>query len=88
MKAAAGRTIERDDLPRSILGEQGAAYLPRDEPAAGPPLDARLEAFERRLIERALAASRRNKSKAADRLGISRPRLYRRMQELGIPSEE
>jgi transcriptional regulator with PAS, ATPase and Fis domain len=37
------------------------------------------------LIEQALQRSRHNKSKAAELLAISRPRLYRRIGELRIP---
>lgn len=44
-----------------------------------------LEQVERRLIERALHHARQNKSRAAEMLSISRPRLYRRIKELGIP---
>ncbi|HEU5115428.1 MAG TPA: helix-turn-helix domain-containing protein, partial [Isosphaeraceae bacterium] len=51
------------------------------------PLDLTLELVERRLIEQALAKSRRNKSKAAELLDISRPRLYRRIKELNIADD-
>ena len=46
-----------------------------------------LTQVERRLIETALRQARRNKSRAADLLGISRPRLYRRIKELSLPDE-
>jgi DNA-binding NtrC family response regulator len=81
---AEGELIDAPDLPASIRGEWACSFAP---PAPAPPdlsLDATLETVERRLIERALQLARFNKSRAADRLGISRPRLYRRMQELGI----
>lgn len=77
--------IEIDDVPASIRGDLGAAYPP---PLTGPavtPLDGILEQVERRLIEQALARARHNKSKAAELLAISRPRLYRRITELRIP---
>ena len=48
------------------------------------PLDELLEQVEREQIERALAESRDNKARAAELLGITRPRLYRRMEILGI----
>jgi DNA-binding NtrC family response regulator len=74
------------DLPSTIRGATGAAYLP---PTAAPSdsLDEILTRVERRLIEQALARARQNKSRAAEILGISRPRLYRRIKELGIPDE-
>jgi DNA-binding NtrC family response regulator len=36
------------------------------------------------LIHRALAHSKGNKAKAARLLGLNRPRLYRRMLQLGL----
>ena len=48
------------------------------------PLDPLLLQFEREQIELALLEARHNKAKAAELLGITRPRLYRRMEVLGI----
>ena len=79
--------IDMDDLPASIRGHLGAAYLP---PTASPsikPLDELLTEIERRLIETALSRARQNKSRAAELLGISRPRLYRRIKELNLPDD-
>jgi DNA-binding NtrC family response regulator len=76
--------IERDDLPASIRGNLGSAYNP-PPPAAVRPLDELLTEIERRVIESALSRARRNKSRAAELLGISRPRLYRRIKELNLP---
>jgi DNA-binding NtrC family response regulator len=42
---------------------------------------------EKEQIERALKECRHNKTKAAQILGLPRPRLYRRMEVLGIPDE-
>ncbi len=55
---------------------------------AFPPLEEYLTQLERRHILAALEQSRHNKSKAADLLGIPRPKLYRRMQALGIEDRE
>ena len=82
-----GDVIEADDLPAAIRGHLGAAYAP---PALHPPhipLDELLTRVERRLIENALSRTRHNKSRAAELLGISRPRLYRRIKELNLPDE-
>jgi DNA-binding NtrC family response regulator len=57
-------------------------------PSPGPlrplPLDRLLEETERRLIQLALARAKGNKSRAAELLDIVYPRLFRRMQALGI----
>jgi DNA-binding NtrC family response regulator len=79
--------IDASDLPASILGHMGAAYLPPSAPRLVRPLDELLTEIERRLIENALARSRQNKSRAAELLGISRPRLYRRIKELNLPDD-
>jgi DNA-binding NtrC family response regulator len=79
--------ITAEDLPASIQGNLGAAYLPGATPTAIKPLDEMLTEIERRLIESALVKSKRNKTRAADLLGISRPRLYRRMKELNLDDE-
>jgi transcriptional regulator with PAS, ATPase and Fis domain len=82
-----GDWIEVDDLPPEIRGHLGASYLP--PPVAPPitPLDELLTQVERRLIEHAMQRAGRNKSRAAELLGISRPRLYRRINELNLPDE-
>jgi DNA-binding NtrC family response regulator len=79
--------VDAHDLPASIRGNLGAAYLP--PPARSPikPLDPLLMEVEQKAIERALKLARGNKSRAADLLGISRPRLYRRIKELNVPDE-
>lgn len=87
---AAHDLIGAGDLPASIQGHLGAAYTPPVASTAASrtpmqPLDATLELVERRLIEQALQRARHNKSRAADLLQISRPRLYRRIKELGLP---
>ncbi len=84
---AADDLIRAEDLPAAIRGHLGAAYTPPPMPPAIHPLDQTLTQVERRLIEQALQLARRNKSRAAELLDISRPRLYRRMKELNIPDE-
>lgn len=82
-----GMLIDVDDLPASIRGNLGAAYLPPAAARPLRPLDELLTEIERRLIETALIKARQNKSRAADLLGISRPRLYRRIKELNLPDD-
>lgn len=52
-----------------------------------PPLDLYLEQREREHIGRALELARGNKSRAAELLQIPRPRLYRRIEQLGLEDE-
>jgi DNA-binding NtrC family response regulator len=79
--------IDVDDLPASIRGDLGAAYAVPTSPPTIATLDELLTQVEKRLIETALSRARHNKSRAAEFLGISRPRLYRRIKELNIPDE-
>jgi DNA-binding NtrC family response regulator len=48
------------------------------------PLKARLEAYERRLIEDALAESAGNQRRAAAALGILPTTLHEKMKRLGL----
>ena len=79
--------IAVEDLPASIRGELASSHLPPAPPPSVTPLDLWLTQLERRLIEQALLKARHNKSRAAELLAISRPRLYRRIKELNIPDE-
>jgi DNA-binding NtrC family response regulator len=82
-----GDQIDTPDLPAAIRGHLASAYNPPPTPPHVTPLDDLLTQVERRIIESALQRSRHNKSRAAELLGISRPRLYRRIKELGLPDE-
>ncbi len=82
-RRAAGREIVPGDLPERLrLAAQAAAHPHRvDETIV---LDEFLGRVERELIRRALARSKGNKARAARLLGVTRPRLYRRMLQLGL----
>jgi DNA-binding NtrC family response regulator len=82
-----GPLIAREDLPASIRGNLGAGFPPPIQATSIKPLDDLLTEVERRLIETALRQARSNKSRAAEMLGISRPRLYRRIKELNLPDD-
>ena len=53
-------------------------------------LEKYLASIELELIQRALAAAKGNKTKAAVMLGLNRPRFYRRLVLLGLaePADE
>lgn len=67
----------------SFAGVRGQTVGPASRPRA-EPLDPLLLRVEREQIELALTEARHNKAKAAELLGITRPRLYRRMEVMGI----
>jgi DNA-binding NtrC family response regulator len=80
---AAERQIDEADLPERLrLLAQAAAHPRRTEETI--VLDEYLRRVERELIRRALARSKGNKARAARLLGVTRPRLYRRMVQLGL----
>jgi transcriptional regulator with PAS, ATPase and Fis domain len=80
---AAGREIDVADLPDRLHWAAQAAAIPRrvEETIV---LDEYLGRVERELIRRALAKAKGNKARAARLLGMTRPRLYRRMMQLGL----
>jgi transcriptional regulator with PAS, ATPase and Fis domain len=83
-EACDGPMVKPEHLPfRFRAGVTAQTMEPSQRPRV-VPLDGFLEQVEREQIERALVESRDNKARAAELLGITRPRLYRRMEHLGI----
>lgn len=82
-RRASGPLVETADLPDCLKVAAQAAAHPRrvDEKIV---LDEYLAEIERELIRRALARAKGNKARAARLLGVTRPRLYRRMVQLGL----
>jgi two-component system NtrC family response regulator len=88
-----GGLINREHLPWHAAAARNAP-LPPPAPPAPVPADpvvgdfpasgVDLEAVERTLIERALKQAGQNKSKAAKLLGLSRSKLYSRMERFGL----
>ena len=83
--------IRLEDLPLSFARSstagarettQGAAQVPPDEENLN--FDDAVRDFSRRLIERALARTRGNKTQAADLLGIGRSKLRYKLRELDL----
>ena len=82
--ACTGPEIELIHLPfRFRTGVSGQSIGPSTRQRS-EALDPLLLRVEREQIELALVEARYNKAKAAELLGITRPRLYRRMEVLGI----
>jgi transcriptional regulator with PAS, ATPase and Fis domain len=80
---AAGPRVLLTDLPDWVhLAHDAAAHPPKDEEPI--QLDSFLAEIEKELLARALKKTRGNKSKAAALLGLSRPRLLRRLAQLGL----
>jgi PAS domain S-box-containing protein len=86
--ACSGELIQVADLPfRFRTGLDAQAVGPSVEPQQ-LPLQELLEQVEADRIRFVLEQTRYNKTKTAQLLGIPRPRLYRRMQALGIEDLE
>lgn len=72
----------RDLPPKLHEAASAASHPPRKEESI--VLDEFLARIERELLRRALARAKGNKAKAARLLGLTRPRLYRRLIQLGL----
>jgi DNA-binding NtrC family response regulator len=59
---------------------------PRNGALAGPNLKAMLDAYERNLIQSALAAATGNQRRAAALLGLLPTTLHEKMKRLGLVS--
>ena len=88
-----GGLINREHLPWHAAAARNAPLPPPAPPAPVsadpvvgdfPASGVDLEAVERTLIERALKQAGQNKSKAAKLLGLSRSKLYSRMERFGL----
>lgn len=86
--ACSGELVRGTDLPfrfRTGLDAQSVGPILAPKPA---PLEPLLAKIEKDHIESVLGQCRQNKSKAAELLGLTRARLYRRMEALGIEDSE
>ncbi len=71
---------EDDGLPRRDGEGDGAPLRP------GQTLSEAREAFERRVVQKVLAETKGNVSRAAERLGLDRTTLHRRLRSWGLES--
>ena len=81
--AAQGAEIVVSDLPKQIQWAAESAVHPSGSNEV-VVLEEFLSRVELELITRALRRAKGNKSKAAKLLGMTRPRLYRRLVQLGL----
>ena len=81
--AAEGVEATPADLPPRLQQAADAAGVPR-RPAEPIDLERFLAGVEKELIQRALTQARGNKTRAARLLGMTRPRFYRRLVQLGL----
>lgn len=82
-RAAEGLEIVVGDLPPSIHLAHSAAARPRRHEET-IVLEEFLARIEREMLVRALRVAKGNKTKAARLLGMTRPKLYRRLVQLGL----
>lgn len=84
---ATGAFIDRAALPDRVrlIAEAGEYRRPPEETI---DLEKFLGEIELELIQRALATAKGNKTKAAELLGMNRPRFYRRLEQLGLAGDE
>ena len=75
------------DLPVVVHHAKQAAIHVRRPPPERIVLDEFLANIERDVIGRAMALARGNKTEAAELLGMTRPRLYRRLVQLGLVAD-
>ena len=80
--------LKIDDLPFSFRTGLDAQQLPGLPAETELSLEQILEKFETDVLLKTLAACRGNKADAARRLGMTRPKLYRRLKTLGIDTEK
>jgi len=86
-RACKSHEITPTDLPGFVHHAVQAASRTRHSPER-IVLAQLLSTIEREAINRALRQAGGNKSEAAELLGMTRPRLYRRIVQLGLVSED
>ncbi|HEX2475454.1 MAG TPA: helix-turn-helix domain-containing protein, partial [Lacipirellulaceae bacterium] len=85
-RATSSHEITLADLPPVVHHASQAAARARRRPEQ-IVLDELLTSIEKEVIVRAMAQAGGNKTEAAELLGMTRPRLYRRLVQLGLVTE-
>jgi DNA-binding NtrC family response regulator len=84
IQSAGSDRIDVSHLPLAVRQAQVASANHPPPPETMMPLDSALEQTERQMIRTALEKCKGNQSRAAELLGIWRPRLIRRIKALGL----
>lgn len=87
-RSAASDRLQLGDLPMGFRVGQEAQRQSAATSVEPYSLEERLQKIEVELIEGMLAGCKGNKTEAARRLGLTRPKLYRRMKLLGLATDE
>jgi DNA-binding NtrC family response regulator len=86
-QAATTHEVTLRDLPSVVHHANDAAECPPHREPERIILDELLATIEKEVIQRALDEAKGNKTMAASLLGMSRPRLYRRLVQIGLAIE-
>jgi len=78
-----GDRIEAEDLAFILPGDDAPAFVSPDLPLAEAT-----DTFQIEYIKKAITRTKGNMSDAAERLGLHRSNLYRKMRQLGMPTAE
>jgi two-component system, NtrC family, nitrogen regulation response regulator NtrX len=85
---SSGPTVRVQDLPEdNPAAARAPSHTRSDEIPAFATLAEAREAFEKRYLARVLAETKGNVSRAAERLGLDRTTLHRKMKALGLDGE-
>lgn len=87
-EACFDKMIAMEHLPFSFRAGMEAQNLPHAAEPEHQSLEHMLHAFETDILVKTLDACGGNKADAARRLGMTRPRLYRRLKTLGVETDD
>lgn len=87
VESCEGSTVEMTDLPFRLKSGLDAQTVEPHRDSKFEKLEPLLSRIEKDHLQQALDRVKYNKSKAAELLGMTRAKLYRRMEQLEIPFE-